>query len=162
MWSRVVRCRRGSLIPARAYFAARRDYRPVEKEVLRAWARNGRVEGDPAHLPALPKFHDGWQLGEPDIVVNMPEPFTIPATGRDVYQAFAVPLDFGRDLVINGVEFRPGNGRVVHHSRLYLDATGDARRRDLADPGPGFFGHSADARRSASYPMMGLAAGLPA
>jgi thiol-disulfide isomerase/thioredoxin len=115
---------------------------PVEKEVLRAWARNGRVEGDPADLPAWPKFHDGWQLGEPDFVVTMPEPFTIPATGRDVYQAFAVPLDLGRDVVINGLEFHPGNRRVVHHSRLYLDATGDARRRDLADPEPGFFGHS--------------------
>ena len=90
----------------------------------------------------MPKFPDGWQLGEPDVVVTMPEPFMVPATGRDVYQAFVVPLDFGRDVVINGLEFRPGNTRVVHHSRLYLDATGDARRRDLADPSPGFFGHS--------------------
>ena len=115
---------------------------PVEKEILEYWVRNGRPQGDPADLPPLPQFNDGWQLGEPDVVVTMPETFQVPATGRDVYRAFAVPLNLGRDLVINGFEFRPGNRRVVHHSRLYLDTTGDARGRDLADPAPGFFGHS--------------------
>ena len=134
---------------------------PVEKEILQAWAANGRTKGDPADLPTMPKFHDGWQLGEPDIVVTMPQPFTIPATGRDIYQAFAVPLDLGRELVINGLEFRPGNGRVVHHSRLYLDATGDARRRDLADPARVFTG-TAKLKGSASCPMRDSAGGLPA
>ncbi len=132
---------------------------PFEKEILRAWARSGRTEGDPTDLPKMPKFRDGWQLGEPDIVITMPQPFTIPATGRDIYQAFAVPLDLGRDIVINGLEFHPGNSRAVHHSRLYLDATGDARRRDLADPAPGFSG-IAKLRGSASCRMLGLAAGL--
>jgi peroxiredoxin len=133
---------------------------PLEKERLELWARNGRPEGDPADLPELPKFQDGWQLGEPDVVVTMPEPFTVPATGRDVYQAFAVPLDLGRDVVINGLEFHPGNRRVVHHSRLYLDATGDARRLDLADPEPGFFGHS-KTPDSGELPYVGLGGWTP-
>jgi peroxiredoxin len=115
---------------------------PVEKDILAYWVGNGRPQGDLADLPPLPRFSDGWQLGEPDVVIPMPERFQVPATGRDVYRAFTVPLNLGRDLVINGLEFRPGNPRVVHHSRLYLDTTGDARARDLADPAPGFFGHS--------------------
>jgi peroxiredoxin len=133
---------------------------PVEKEILEIWAQNGRPQGDPADLPPQPRFNDGWELGEPDVVITMPEAFTVPAAGRDVYRAFAVPVDIGRDLVINGLEFRPGNRRVVHHSRLYLDTTGDARRRDLADPAPGYFGHSLIAG-TAELPYPGLGGWTP-
>ena len=55
---------------------------PVEKEILGFWAESGRPK---ATLPTYHRcrvFHDGWQLGEPDVVVTMPEPFTVPATGK--------------------------------------------------------------------------------
>ena len=133
---------------------------PTEKDALRSWAENGRPQGDPDDLPQAPRFNDGWQLGEPDVVITMPEPFTIPATGRDVYRAFAVPLDIGRDMVVNGLEFRPGDRRVVHHSRLYLDTTGHARRLDLADPEPGFHGHS-QKRGIGELPYPGLGGWTP-
>ncbi len=112
----------------------------VEREVLERWAETGHQEGEPADLPALPRFNDGWQLGEPDVVLKMSEPFRVPASGGDPYWAFVLPANIGRDLLINGIEFRPGNRRVVHHSRVYLDTTGDAQRRDRAEPGPGFPG----------------------
>jgi hypothetical protein len=41
---------------------------------------------------------------------------------------------------IKAAEFRPSNRRVVHHATLTSDATGRARRRDEADPAPGFEG----------------------
>ena len=113
---------------------------PLENEVLRRWAENGRPKATPPTCPPMPTFPDGWQLGEPDVVVTMPEPFTVPATGRDVYQAFTAPLDLGRDVVDQRRSSSArATRRVVHHSRLYLDATGDARRRDLADPGTRVF-----------------------
>jgi hypothetical protein len=112
----------------------------VEKEVLERWAETGHQEGDPADLPATPHFSDGWQLGKPDVVLKMSEPFRVPASGRDPYWAFVLPANIGHDLLINGIEFRPGNRRVVHHSRVYVDTTGDAQRRDRAEPGPGFPG----------------------
>jgi thiol-disulfide isomerase/thioredoxin len=129
---------------------------PLEKEILTSWAETGRAEGDPADLPPLPKFNDGWQLGEPDVVLTMAESFTVPASGRDVYWAFPLPANVGGDMVINGLEFRPGNRRVVHHSRLHLDDTGDARRRDDAEPGPGFPGwvHAAGSMEL-PYPSLG-------
>ena len=110
----------------------------LEKETLRRWAETGCEPGDLAGLPAPPRFADGWQLGVPDLVLTMPEPMDIPAEGPDVYRAFALPFPLDHDATIAGVEFRPGNRRVVHHSRIHVDATGDARRRDRTEAGAGF------------------------
>ena len=78
-------------------------------------------------------------LARPTLSSPPPAPFESSPSGKDTYWAFALPVNMGRDSLINGIEFRPGNRRVVHHSRIYLDTTGDARRRDLADPGQDFW-----------------------
>ena len=60
----------------------------VEKETLRLWAQTGCPRGDPADLPAPPVFRDRWQLGEPDLVLSVAEPFDVPAGGPDLYASF--------------------------------------------------------------------------
>lgn len=106
--------------------------------ILARWANEGALEGNPARLPPLPAFTDGWQLGPPDLVVSMPEPFEVPAKGPDIYRSFVLPLGLDRDVWVRAVEFRPGDRAVVHHSLFFLDATGAARERDARDPLPGF------------------------
>ena len=95
-------------------------------------------EGDPAKLPALPKFTAGWQLDEPDLIVKMTEPFPVPAEGRDIYRSFVVPLNLPKDKWLKAIEFRPGTRSVVHHCLFSYDTTGEARRLDRADRQPGF------------------------
>jgi hypothetical protein len=111
-----------------------------EISLLKAWADAGAPQGDAENLPALPKIAaaDAWRLGTPDLVVKMPEPFTIPADGRDIYRAFVVPLNVPDDCYVAGIEFKPGANSVVHHCILYLDNTGIARSLDAADPAPGY------------------------
>jgi peroxiredoxin len=128
----------------------------TETETLGRWAETGCKPGDLADLPPLPQFNDGWQLGEPDIILTMPEPYQIPAEGPDIYRSFSLPYPLGQDVTINGVEFRPGNRRVAHHSRIHLDETGDARRRERDDPAPGFSGwFGTDGRFELPYPGLG-------
>jgi hypothetical protein len=43
-----------------------------------------------------------------------------------------------KDVYVSAIEHRPGNRRVVHHMLSYVDTSGKARERDLADPGPGY------------------------
>lgn len=107
-------------------------------ELLSGWADSGAPQGDPTELPPAPKFPSGWTNGEPDLVVTMPEAFTVPAGGRDLYRAFVVPLDLLQDVYVAGIEFRPGAKSVVHHCLLFLDTTGAARRLDEAEDGPGY------------------------
>ncbi len=67
----------------------------VEKEILERWADTGREEGDPAELPPLPRFNDGWQLGTPDVVLTPREAFAVSPNGKDAYWAFAAARQRG-------------------------------------------------------------------
>lgn len=107
-------------------------------ELIAKWAESGAAEGDPADLPPAPTFAEGWQLGKPDIVLEMPKPFTVPAAGRDIYRCFVLPIPIDENKTVGAVEFRPGNRKVVHHAIFYLDSRGAARGRDGEDGEPGY------------------------
>ena len=107
---------------------------------LQQWAADGALEGDPAKLPPLPKFTDGWQLGPPDLVLTMADAYEVPARGPDVYQNFVLPLNLDDDVWVRAIDFRPSARGVVHHSLFFLDATGTARELNAEDPAPGFPG----------------------
>lgn len=121
-------------------FANARQLSADQIATLQKWVADGALEGDPARLPPLPKFTEGWQLGPPDLIVSMSEAFEVPARGADVYRNFVVPLNLDRDTWVRALEFKPSARSVVHHSLFFLDATGGARERDAEDPLPGFPG----------------------
>jgi mono/diheme cytochrome c family protein len=110
----------------------------ADLKTLSTWAKAGAPEGDPKDLPPLPKFDDGWQRGEPDLVLSMPEPFPIPADGPDIYRCFVISIPIDTDKTVAAVEFRPGNPRAVFHAGLYLDQSGQARKKVGGDGKPGY------------------------
>lgn len=120
------------------HFADERRLTDREIDLIKRWAANDAPDGDPADLPLPPVFASDWPLGKPDKVVEMAEPFDVPASGPDVYRAFVIPLDLPKDTYVAGVDFRPGAKSVLHHALFYLDGSGKARELDAADPGPGY------------------------
>ena len=66
--------------PGYGHFAADRRLSDGEIAVIRRWVDEGMQEGDPALLPTIAEDESGWQLGEPDLVVTMPDPLY--AAGR--------------------------------------------------------------------------------
>jgi hypothetical protein len=121
-------------------FANARQLSAEQIATIQKWVADGALEGDPARVPALPRFTEGWQLGPPDLTVTMDDAFEVPARGPDVYRNFVVPLNLDRDTWVRAIEFRPSARTVVHHSLFFFDATGASRERDLSDPLPGFPG----------------------
>jgi hypothetical protein len=119
-------------------FSNNRSLSPEQIKLLADWVAAGRPEGDPAETPPLPEFHDDWQIGKPDQIATMAEPFTVPAEGRDIYRNFVIPLNLEKDSWVEAVEFRPGAPEVVHHILYFLDTTGKARDYDARDKRPGF------------------------
>jgi mono/diheme cytochrome c family protein len=111
-----------------------------EKDIntLVAWAAADAPLGDRADVPPNPSFPDEWQLGTPDMVIDIGADFPVPAAGEDIYRCFVVPTKLEKDQYVSAVEYRPGNRRVVHHILAYVDVSGEARKRDLAEPGPGY------------------------
>ena len=68
-------------------FQGERGLTDRQISILGDWVKNGMPEGDPKNLPSLPKFTSGWQLGKPDLVVKMTEPYFVSAEGRDIIAA---------------------------------------------------------------------------
>jgi hypothetical protein len=106
---------------------------------IAAWVDAGAKEGNPADLPAPPQFADGWQIGVPDLVLQMPEPVTIPATGTIPYATYPTDYVFAEDTWIQAIEVRPGNRRVVHHAvasaAVPRDSGGSGGNVHLYSPG---------------------------
>lgn len=127
-----------------------RDERRLSRqqiELLRSWAESGAPEGDPAEALPAPTFSsERWRLGEPDLVIEMPVAYEVPASGEDIYRYFVIPNELIEDKAITAIDFRPGDPSVVHHCIAYTDFTGKAARIDAKSPEPGFsvFGDYAD------------------
>lgn len=124
--------------PDYGHFANERRLSKPQIALFRAWAEADVPEGNPDDLPPLPTFPKGWQLGKPDLIVKMTEPFRLYADGPDLYQHFVIPLGLSEDRVINAVEVHPGNAKIVHHAHMFIDNTGQARQLDEADPSYGY------------------------
>jgi hypothetical protein len=80
----------------------------------------GAKEGEPRDLPAAPKFVEGWDIGQPDMILKMAEEFTLEATGPDEYHYFAIDPGFTEDKYVQIAELRPGNRRIVHHIQAFI------------------------------------------
>jgi len=89
-------------------------------DTIVAWVDQGAPEGDPKDLPPVPAFVEGWEIGTPDVVLSMPEPYQVPAGGADQYVYFTIPTNFKEDKWITAAEIRPGNKAVVHHVMAFV------------------------------------------
>jgi hypothetical protein len=87
-----------------------------EMDTIVAWVDAGSPKGDDKDLPPMPKYTPGWTFGEPDLVIEMPIDFEVPAEGELPMQNFYVPVPFNEERWVEAVELRPGNPAVVHHS----------------------------------------------
>jgi len=95
----------------------------TEKQIatLAKWADAGAPLGDPHQVPPPRKFTQGWQLGEPDVILTPTQDYHLAADGDDVYRNFILPANFTTDRYLSAVEVRPGNHAVVHHVLIYID-----------------------------------------
>ena len=105
-----------------------------------AWVEQRAPRGNPTDAPEPRVFAEGWSMGEPDIVMNFPEPFFVEDDVQDLYHnvTFTIPEDkVSEDKWIKAIEFRPGS-EVVHHIIAYVSdpeayATDVAEDADVED-----------------------------
>src|SRR5438445_6324714 len=57
-----------------------------EIDTISAWVDAGAPKGDVRDMPAAAQFFEGWQIGKPDLVFELPKPFEVPKTGVVEYQ----------------------------------------------------------------------------
>jgi len=103
-----------------------------EIDTIVKWVDSGAPLGNAADLPPAKVFADPrlWHIGngKPDLIVSMPKPFRVPATGPDSTVEFLADSGLTEDRYIKEVEVKPDpkSFRVVHHAAL-----------DIVDPSAG-------------------------
>jgi peroxiredoxin len=103
----------------------------VEKKTIADWVSAGCPEGSPRGPLAAGNHAEGWRIPKPDLVVEMPKEYRVPASGTVDYQYFMVDPGFTEDKWIRAAECVPGNRAVVHHI-LMLVLPAAAKRGDGA------------------------------
>lgn len=131
-----------------------------EIELVARWVESGAPEGE-GPAPSPPEFSSGWTLGEPDLILRMREPFTIPEDGPDIYRNFPVAIPTTEDKWVRAVDFRPEAKTVVHHSLFKADPSRRVLELDAADDIPGFKGMG-DAQITGRVNLGGWAVGANA
>jgi len=129
-----------------------------ELATIQAWVKAGMPKGDPAKIPAPPKFPDGWQLGTPDLVVKMDKGFAVPAEGADIYRYQRIALNLPDDKWVQAIELRPSARKVVHHVLYFAASSEEAKRIEAEQEASGSSGASMRFTRS-MVPLGGIAVG---
>jgi tetratricopeptide (TPR) repeat protein/mono/diheme cytochrome c family protein len=110
-----------------------------EIATIKKWVDEGMPEGNAADLLPPPKWVEGWQLGQPDLVIRAEKPYQLTAGGSDTYWNFILPVPIDRTRWVKAVEIRPGDKRFVHHANILVDRQENSRQREKI-PGDGFEG----------------------
>ncbi len=124
--------------PGYGEFAGERRLTREQIATLAAWAEGGTPLGDPQEIPPLPEWTEGWQLGRPDLVIRMEQPYLLTASGAEVFRNFIIPIPVTSRKYVKAVELRPGNPQVVHHAVMRTDETRSSRLQAALDPEMGF------------------------
>jgi tetratricopeptide (TPR) repeat protein/mono/diheme cytochrome c family protein len=135
-----------------------RRLRPEQIDTIQRWVKGGRLEGNPADLPAAPVFTAGWELGQPDAAFTVARPYVVKPGREDVYRNLVIPTRLASDVFVRAVEFRTG-GAPIHHAVIRVDSTSASARRDAADSEPGFEGMAWDGVRDPEGQFLGWAPG---
>lgn len=110
----------------------------AEIQLISDWVEQGSLRGDPSLEPPLPVFPSGSQVGTPDLVVSFAEAYKHEGNDRDEYRYFVIPTGLEEDKDLIALEIRPGNKKIVHHTLIWQDTTGQSIADDLATPEYGY------------------------
>lgn len=116
-----------------------RRLRQDQIDAIQRWIKEGMPEGNPADRPSPPNFPNGWELGQPDIVLTPSKPYTLKPGSDDVYRDLVLKTPIKSPVYVRAVEFKT-NGAPIHHAVIRVDSTGASEQRDGVDGQPGFNG----------------------
>jgi len=111
-------------------FRNERTLTAEEITTITDWVRQGAKRGNPSDAPEPIQFKEGWQMGEPDLVLSFPEPYFVEDEVQDLYYNTTLQLteeQLPEDKFVTEVEFIPGS-EVVHHIIAYSSDPKKARK----------------------------------
>ncbi len=93
---------------------------PQQLATIADWVKAGAPAGDEQDAPSPPRWSAGWSIASPDLILKMPRPVKIPATGDVEYTYEIVPTNFAEGKWVRMSEMRPSARNHVHHAVVYI------------------------------------------
>jgi hypothetical protein len=109
--------------PRYGHFSNERRLSEADIHTLVSWVDSDAPEGNPKDMPPPRTFPEGWNI-KPDVVIELPHAYQIPATGTINYQYILVKTNFPEDMWVTAAEMRPSNPKVLHHGKVYVRPPG--------------------------------------
>ncbi|MEZ4903119.1 MAG: cytochrome c [Spirosomataceae bacterium] len=113
------------------HYANERGLTEVEIALIQQWNKEGALEGKSkvknrkeVDASSVSMTKESMAARKPDLVLKMPNAFTVPNTGEEEFRYFHVPTGLKKDVMVEAIEFLPGNRKVLHHSRVMVDTSG--------------------------------------
>ena len=101
-------------------FKADKSLNDEEISTIVQWVDNGAPRGNPADMPPPREFQrmNEWHIGEPDLIVPIPEPFVVKAEAPDWWGNLESDSGLTEDRWVKAVETKPSaeGFPVVHHA----------------------------------------------
>jgi Copper type II ascorbate-dependent monooxygenase, C-terminal domain len=94
----------------------------TEEEIatLIRWAEIGAQAGESRSAPEPREWTKGWNIPQPDVVLQMPMRVKLPARGVIEYTYEIVPTGFTEGKWVQMSEIRPSSRMNVHHAVVYV------------------------------------------
>jgi hypothetical protein len=112
-----------------------------QKSMFRAWQMDGMLEGDPSDYVAPAKGLTAEELGDPSLVLSIPEPYMPRAELVDDYRCFVLDQDFPVETYLRTSNVVPDQVEQVHHVILFLvppQFVPAIEALDAREDGPGY------------------------
>jgi hypothetical protein len=110
--------------PCCGHFSNDPSLTPQEIATIENWVASGAPAGDPSDAPPPPHWTEGWNIPQPDTIITMPKPVSLPAHGDIDYTYEIVPTGFAEDKWVQMSEVRPSSRENVHHAVVYVRPPG--------------------------------------
>ena len=128
-----------------------------EIATITKWVEQRAPRGRQEDAPAPIDFStSGWNFGDPDLVIDFPEPFFVEDDVQDLYHNITVQLteeQLPEERWIKSLEFKPGS-EIVHHIIGYArSVSGDPEADPEAEEtSRGMIGGNAPGKENETYP----------
>lgn len=93
-------------------------------DTIVAWVNGGAPRGNPDDAGKEITFTEGWGIPQPDVIIQLPQPYEIPAKGTIEYLHWVVPTNFKTDKWVQFAEARPTDRAHVHHIIAFVREPG--------------------------------------
>ncbi len=110
--------------------------------LVQTWYETGQAPGTGKQVIDWETLSGAWELGTPDLILNMDTPFLLQADGLDIYRNIVIPLPIEEKRFVRAVEFQPNARLAIHHTQIVVDTSTWSRDKDVKEDGPGFEGMS--------------------